>query len=362
MKVLYFIESLRAGGKERRIVELLKAFKNNYPDVDLVLVLTLGEIHYEEIHQLNIPIYFIERWLIKKDPSVLLRFYRLVKKIKPDIIHAWGHMVAFYAVPAKKILNIPMINNEITDATPGQKLIGKSWVFNASDKIIANTRAGLLAYNAPPNKSSVIYNGFNFNRLKSIKNPVAIREKFFINTKYVVGMVASFNTYKDYETYLQAAEISLKQNPDITFLCIGDGEDSHLRNRFSNPKILFLGKQNEVESIMNICDVGVLATNSKNHAEGISNALLEFMALGKPVIATNTGGSIELIIEAETGYLVDAFDARALAEKINFLLDNTEASLSMGQKAKIRVEENFSIASMANEFYKAYQEVYNIGS
>ena len=63
---------------------------------------------------------------MKKDPSVLFRFYWLAKKIKPDIIHVWGHMVAFYAVPAKRLLNIPMINNEITDATPGQKLIGKS--------------------------------------------------------------------------------------------------------------------------------------------------------------------------------------------------------------------------------------------
>jgi glycosyltransferase involved in cell wall biosynthesis len=357
MKVLYFIESLRAGGKERRIVELLKAFKQNYPDVEIALVLTRKEIHYQEIYELHIPIYFIERWLIKKDPSVLLRFYLLAKKIKPDIIHAWGHMVAFYAVPAKKLLGIPMINNEIADATASNKLIGKQWVFNASERIIANTKAGLLAYEAPPTKSAVIYNGFNFDRLKNIAKPEEIRERFKIATKWIIGMVASFSDYKDYATYLEAAMIAFQQNADITFLCVGDGDDSVLKNKFQDSRIRFLGKQSQVESIMNVCHVGVLATNSKNHAEGISNSLLEFMALGKPVIATNSGGSVELVIEGETGFLVEAFDSKALAEKISYLISNPNQQQYMGEQARRRVEENFSIENMSTSFYKEYQSV-----
>jgi len=360
MRVLFFIESLRAGGKERRIVELLKAFKNDYPDVEIVLALTRKEIHYQEIYRLNIPIYFIERWLIKKDPSVLFRFYWLAKKVKPDIIHAWGHMVAFYSVPSKKILSIPLVNNEITDATPAQKLIAKSWVFNSSEKIIANTRAGLLAYGAPENKSSVIYNGFNFKRLENISNADVAKRKFQIETKYVVAMVASFSDHKDYETYLAAAELSLKRNPDITFLCVGDGDYLSLQTRFSNPQIRFLGKQNEVETIMNFCDVGVLATNTRNHEEGISNALLEFMALGKPVIATNSGGSKELITNGITGFLTEPFNAEELSEKTVFLLENVEEAKKIGLNARGHVEENFSIERMVKAFYKEYQSVLNI--
>jgi glycosyltransferase involved in cell wall biosynthesis len=360
MKVLYFIESLRAGGKERRIVELLKAFKQNYPDVEITLVLARNEIHYQEVHQLNIPIHFVVRWLIKKDPSVLVRFYLLAKKIKPDIIHAWGHMVAFYAVPAKKLLKIPMINNEIADATTTNKLIGKQWVFNASDKIIANTQAGLVAYNAPLEKSSVIYNGFNFSRLKKLHDPAEMRNKLGIQTKSVVAMVATFSDYKDYDTYIHAALLVLKQTTDITFLCVGDGDDSALREKFQHKNILFLGKQTKVESIMNICQVGVLTTNTKNHAEGISNALLEFMALGKPVIATNSGGSIELVHDGSTGFLVEAFNVTALAEKIIFLIANDEVRNSMGLQSKKRVEENFSIEKMVEGFYGVYRRVLHI--
>ena len=357
MKVLFFIESLRAGGKERRVVELLKEFRNNFPDVEIILTLMRREIHYQEIYQLNVPIYFIERWLIKKDPSVWFRFYWLTRKLNPDIIHVWGHMVAFYAVPAKRLLNIPMINNEITDATPSQRLLGKSWVFNASDKIIANTQAGLLAYGAPPLKSGVIYNGFNFDRLKNIRPPEAVRKQFGITTHRVVGMVATFSYHKDYETFLEAARILLNNYTDITFLCVGEGDYSDLKSKFSDPGILFLGKQNEVESIMNICDIGVLTTNVKNHEEGISNAMLEFMALSKPVIATDSGGSKELIQHGETGFLVKAFDPKEISERIIFLLNHQEECKRIGLQAKERVKKNFSISSMAASFYQQYQMV-----
>ena len=85
MKILFFIESLRAGGKERRIVELLKGLKQ-FPDISIELVLTRNEIHYQEILQLDVPIHIIERKFLKKDPRLFFKFFRLAKKIKPDMV------------------------------------------------------------------------------------------------------------------------------------------------------------------------------------------------------------------------------------------------------------------------------------
>jgi glycosyltransferase involved in cell wall biosynthesis len=359
MKVLFFIESLRAGGKERRIVELLKGLKR-YPDVEVELVLTRKEIHYQEFHELGIPLHIVERKFLKKDPMLFLKFYKVAKKFQPDLIHVWGHMVAVYAVPTVWKLNVPLLNNEITDATPGQKLLGKDLVFNASTKIIANTRAGLKAYGAPPEKSGVIYNGFNFSRLKQLDPADEIRSKFNITTPYVVAMVATFSPYKDYKTYINSALKVLKTRDDVTFLCIGDGDDSAFRamvpSQYSS-RIVFTGKQNKVESIMNICDVGVLATDVRNHAEGISNALMEFMALAKPVIATNFGGSVELVVHERTGYLVEAFDDEDIAAKIAVLLSNDTLRKQMGQASKKRVEEEFSIDKMTSSFYEEYKRL-----
>jgi glycosyltransferase involved in cell wall biosynthesis len=358
MKILFFIESLRAGGKERRIVELLKGLKH-YKDISIDLVLTRNEIHYQEVFQLGVPIHIIERKFLKKDPQLFFKFFRLVKKIKPDIIHVWGHMVAVYAVPTKWWLNIPLINNEITDSTPNQFLLGKSIVFKVSDRIIANSEAGLIAYGAPTGKSGVIYNGFNFERLRAIEDAQVVRDRFGIKSTFVVAMVASFLNYKDWGTYIKAAHQVLEHFDDVTFLCVGDGDDSAYRNSVSGKgigKILFLGKQSRVESIMNICNVGVLTTNTNFHGEGISNALMEFMALGKPVIATNFGGSVELIEPNVSGYLIDAFSDTQLSEKILHLLKDKNECSQMGEQALKRVQEKFSIEGMVRYFYEEYMK------
>jgi glycosyltransferase involved in cell wall biosynthesis len=357
MKVLFFIESLRAGGKERRILELLKGLKR-YPDIEVELILTRKEIHYPEFYELNIPLHIIERKFLKKDPILFIKFYKIAQKFQPDLIHVWGHMVAVYAVPTVWKLGIPLLNNEITDATPGQKLLGKDIVFNASAKIIANTRAGLKAYGAPEAKSGVIYNGFNFSRLKDLPAREDVRAKFNISTPYVVGMVATFSPYKDYKTYIKAALDILKRRDDVTFLCIGDGDDSSFKRMVpagKTERILFLGRQDKVESIMNICDVGVLVTDIKNHAEGISNALMEFMALSRPVIATNFGGSVELVINNQTGFLIEAYDHETLAERLNTLITDDKARLEMGNACKHRVETEFSIDKMISSFYNEYK-------
>jgi glycosyltransferase involved in cell wall biosynthesis len=150
----------------------------------------------------------------------------------------------------------------------------------------------------------------------------------------------------------------LKNRRDVTFLCVGDGDDSAMRALVPtelSKNILFLGRQNKVESIMNICDIGVLATDVKYHAEGISNALMEFMALSKPVMATNYGGSVELVIDGETGYLINAYDHQQLAARIGELLSNDSKRVALGAASKARVETEFSIDKMIASFYHEYK-------
>lgn len=132
-------------------------------------------------------------------------------------------------------------------------------------------------------------------------------------------MVASFSNYKDYRTYIQAANRVLNKVNYITFLCIGSGDDKTYRELVdpeSKKFVKFLGRQENVESIMNICNIGILLT----YTEGISNSIMEFMALGKPVIATDGGGIKELIIDRETGFLIPPKSPMVLAEKIIVLL------------------------------------------
>ena len=104
MKILYIIDSLTAGGKERRLVELIKGLKD-YPDIQCDLAIMSNDIHYRYVFCQDIRIhYLIRKW--KKDPKIFLKLYRLCKEFNPDIIHSWGSMPSVYALPIAKILKV----------------------------------------------------------------------------------------------------------------------------------------------------------------------------------------------------------------------------------------------------------------
>lgn len=359
MKILFFTQNLRAGGRERRLIELFKHLqRSGYYTIELVI--TKDIVHYPEFYDLRIPLHVIERRFTKKDPSLFLRFLRVVRTFKPDVIHVWSHMTAVYALPSVLFYNIPMINNEIVDSTVGLSLPLKALIFRKSARVLANSKAGLEAYGAPSDKSRVIYNGFSPARLDHLESQEQVRTRFGIGDGPVVAMVASFLELKDYATYLRAAVQIAAERPDVTFLCIGDGDDGSSKLLVPSEmkeRILFLGRQEKVESIMNICKVGVLTTNVRAHGEGISNALLEFMALGKPVIGTNHGGTRELIDDGVTGFLIAPFDPLQLAEKIHWLLEHPDLSSGMGARGAIVVRQKFSMDAMLRSYQEEYHRV-----
>ena len=355
MKILYFIENLGSGGKERRLVELIKKI-SQYPDVSVEIALMKDEIHYKDIHNYDVKIHLLERKGLKKDPRIFFKFFRLVRKVQPNIIHVWGNMVAIYSIPARILLGGTLINSQITDAPekPSTAFLGPRLTFPFSDRIIANSHAGLNVYNAPSEKSSVIYNGFDFSRLDRLTPASEIRSRLALKTTFIVGMVATFYHRKDYSTYIAGAQLVLEKNPDVTFLCIGAGDsgpyEGLVESKWRN-NIKFLGKQSDVESIMNVCDVGVLTT----HGEGISNALLEFSALSKPIVATDAGGTSEIIEDGANGYLLKQESPQQLKDVLLKLFDEKTHRVYLGENGRQKVKNMFSIDNMITSFYKEYE-------
>lgn len=355
MKILFFIDGLRLGGKERRLIELLKGLKN-HPEFEIVVASVWKDIHYKEFYQLDIPIFFIEKKR-KLDPSIFYKFYNLTRKIKPDIVHTWSSMNTSYSIIAKIFSNFKLINSQITNAPNiinwlSQFGIQTKLNFLFSDIILANSKTGLLSYHVPISKSRWIHNGFDFSRIEGLEEKEKIRERFEIKTEKVVGMVASFSDTKDYKTYIKAAKLISAKRNDVTFLAVGNGVNFEKAKGLAEncSKIVFTGKQQYVESIVNIFDIGVLST----YTEGISNSIMEYMALAKPVIATDGGGTKELIRDGETGFLVKANSPEKLASKIEYLLDNDKLASSMGKKAKERIKKEFSMEKMINAFVDLY--------
>lgn len=356
MKIIYFIESLESGGKERRLVELLKGIKRNR-NFECELVVTKEAIHYSDIYSTGIPINYIER-KSKKDLSPFLKFLRICRRYKPDIIHVWGNLVALYAIPSKLLLRIPMINSQIADAPQVVKygILINTFPLYFSDVLIANSKAGLQAYNISSNRGVVIYNGFDAKRMNAIQNESVIKAKFGINGEYVVGMVANFTIMKDYKTFIEAASIVLKEIKNVVFMCIGSGDYEEYKRMIPAEycgNFIFPGPQGNVESIVNTFTIGVLST----YTEGISNSVLEYMASGKPVIVTDGGGSNELVIDNESGYLIPARSPGILAEKIIYLLKNAAIRQRFGDKGKEIVRTTFDMNVMIEKYISEYNKI-----
>jgi glycosyltransferase involved in cell wall biosynthesis len=361
MRIVQFIDTLRSGGKERQLVELLKGLTKT-PGIECELIVMSDSIHYAYLNELGVPIHSLLR-RTKKDLTVFKRLYRLLKQIKPDILHSWSSMCSVYALPAIKLLNIKFINGFLRDAPPSLSISDKEWLrskltFPFSDAIVANSKAGLRAYDAPKKKSHYIYNGFDFNRITNLFAPETVKKKYRLTTKFIVGMVASFSDYKDYYTFADAALIIVSKRNDVTFLAIGDGINLESCKKKVPDKfrefIKFPGKITDVEPLVQIMTIGVLLSP---RGEGISNSIMEYMALGKPVVATDCGGNRELILDGETGYLVQNGAADELAKRILLFLDNSILAHQFGETGKQRMHDIFNLEKLTQKHVSLYKQL-----
>ncbi len=366
MKIIHLIDSLKSGGKERQFVETLK-FLSQHNGITCDVVVMSENIHYGYVKDLDIKIHQLIR-KYKNDPSMFLKIYKLFKALQPDIIHSWNSMCSVYAVPAVKLLGIRLVNNFLRNAPMNLGLNDKNWLrakltFPFSDVIAANSYAGLKSYQVPAHKGVCLHNGFDFSRTKQLVDKDTIRQMFDIGSKYVVGMVATFSKKKDHKTFIDAAQIVLEKREDVTFVAIGDGEyftetKKQIRPEYRD-RFILPGTQKRVMNIVNIFDIGILLTNIHNHGEGIPNAVMEYMALKKPVIVSDCGGIRELVEDQKTGFIMKVNNPGHIAKKISLLLDSKPLATELGQNGYEKLLKEFSLDVMGNEFLRLYKSLGN---
>ena len=367
MKILFFVSTLAAGGKERRLTELMKSLNLNQ-DINFELVVMSREIHYKEVLDMDIHIHYLIR-KTKKDISSFQQFYRICKDFRPDIVHCWDSMTAVYSIITCKLLKIKLINGMVVDTPVQQNILNKYWfrarlTFPFSNIIIGNSNAGLAAYNAPIKKSICIYNGMDMARFHNLEAPSLVRKEIFgeaSSSFFIAGMVAAFEDRKDYKTLIKAAITLIERSDNLRFILIGDGSKFNEVKKSVPPlllnKIIFLGRRSNVETIINVFNVGILLTNAKVHGEGISNSLIEYMALGKPVIATKGGGTNEVVLDNQNGYLIDPNNEKQLIERIEEFIKQNKLLDEFGKKSRQIVLEKFNLNIMANHYVLTYKKL-----
>jgi glycosyltransferase involved in cell wall biosynthesis len=162
---------------------------------------------------------------------------------------------------------------------------------------------------------------------------------------------------KRHDVFLKAARIVSATAPGARFALVGDGPlRSYLENLSQElgiaSKVSFFGEQREVGAYISAFDIAILTSE----AEGCSNSVLEAMALAKPVVATDVGGNRELVSHGESGFLVPAGDAEAIAQAILYLVRNSEVARAMGHRARERVITRFSVERMVQQYQTLYEQ------
>ncbi len=283
----------------------------------------------------------------------LIKIAFIVKKEKINLIHShhrWSSFISFFV---SKVFRIPLITTYHGISQNNRRLT--LW----GDRVISvseDAKSHLIGYfKVNPGNIVVIHNGVkisdDFDNAEDTSN-------HFSETK--IAYIARLSPEKDHKTLFQALKRVLKDFPSLRVLLVGTGPlENELRDLAFNigisNNIDFIGEVDDINSILKRVDFIVLSS----FTEGMPISILEALAAGKPVVATDVGDVGALVINNKTGYLVPPKNPKKLADAIYLMLSNKEKAKEMGKNGRMLIKENFGIDKMVEQTENLYLELLN---
>lgn len=356
--VLQLTHGFWEGGSERQALQLTRLLHEAGRYRVRVATLYGGGALRAEVDQLGlgeIPEYPLTSFHDRNALVQVRRFARSLRELKIEIIHTHDFYSNVFGMAAAALARVPVriASRRETKGTrtPLQKRVERG-AYRLAHAIVANAgavREGLIEEGVRAEKIEVIYNGLDAARVAA---PANLRRadalaSFGLPTdgaRQFVTIVANLRLpVKDHPTFLRAARRVSEAVPEAAFVLAGEGElVEPMRALASELGIgratFFTGRCERIAELLAASDVCVLSSQ----AEGFSNAILEYMAAGRPVVATDVGGARECVAEGEMGYLVKVGDDEAMAARIVSLLIEPERAREMGERGRRAVAENFS--------------------
>ncbi len=351
IKLAIVISSLGGGGAERQCVNFMKYLTRHYTfDIHVIIYNDRTDYLPDDAR--------ITLHRVQRKPGDFFRsirqIRRLLRQIKPDIVHSYlpfPSMLTALSVSRHSWYVADFYRTVRPIKFPSKEWLSQQLVHRIANVVVSNTEAALQFHGKDRSpKTLFIHNGFDSSRIKpSESNSDEIRVVF----------LSRIDDPKDIPRYIELARKIRAIRPNVTFICAGDGSKREYYMQQSQDLlgngIEFPGRIHDVESFLSACDIGILLNFSSGAAEGLSNSIMEYMAYGMPVIATNRGGTSELVIDGETGYLMGD-DDDDLFEKTLRLIDQPELRKKLGQNGRDRILTEFSIKTMTESYlYRAYR-------
>lgn len=295
---------------------------------------------------------------ISRSLPSLFRLFKILRTEKPDIVQTYfptsnsiGIVLARLACIKKTFSSRRDMGFNLSWMDIIQLRFANCFV----TAVIANSNAvrkrAIQFEKIKPEKIDVIYNGLDMDIFEK-------KYQKLHNKEYVVVIVANLNReVKRVDLFVKACAIVHKQNPDVKFQVVGDGPlrrsiETLAEELGLQSSIEFLGRRDDVPELLEKVSVGVISSDS----EGLSNAIMEYMARGIPVVATDVGGNPELVLDGKTGWIVPPNDEQAMANAILKIIRAPENVARMGMAGTKIIKDTFSIQTMVEKTDRVFRQ------
>jgi glycosyltransferase involved in cell wall biosynthesis len=378
--ILYIIGDLNIGGTEKHLLNILPYLQKEF-NVSIYTFKEKGELAYlfekngikvntvifSEYFK-NFPKFFKMIFLL---PITIINLFFIIFKIKPKIIHMFlpesyliGSISSYFNINTIKIMS-RRSKNYYFKKKKYYKYIEK-FFHKKTNLLVANSQSVLKDLKSECSddyKIKLIYNGVkipstnkfnvNYHKMKFIK------KKYKINDEIVIIFLANLIPYKNHAYFINIAnQIIKKNNIKLKFLIVGQdrGIKNNLINMLAEYNIKnsfdFIENIKDPEDLFLISDISILCSIH----EGFSNAILEAMSYGLPVVASNVGGNKDSITNNKNGYLFNLENSDELYLSLMDLINNKEKRIIFGQNSLKMIHKKFNIDYCVNEYISMYNK------
>ncbi|MFH1824886.1 MAG: glycosyltransferase family 4 protein [Candidatus Firestonebacteria bacterium] len=377
-KILHIVTRLEYGGTLENILTLVNGLSIDYENILLLGRKNTAMLRVKECsNKNNFKVIYINELVREINPfydlKALLKIYKIVKKISPDIVHTHTSKSGFLGRIAARMAGC----RKVVHTPHGHIFYGyfgefKTFIFVLLERIMAKVTDKIVVFSKSEIKDHlrlkigkkkqfiVIPNGININKFEKVKINVNLKKKELginMNDK-VIGVIGRLSVVKGHIYFLKAMRDVIKAIRYVKVIVAGSGElEKELKQNANDlnlqDNVLFIGNRNDVPEILKICDLVVLPSLN----EGFGLAIAEAGAAGKPVVATRVGGIPEIIKENETGLLVNPKNVVNLSRKIIYCLKNPAMANKMGFAGRKHIKDNFTTKIMIKRYRNLYENI-----
>jgi len=359
MKLLYLITKAELGGAQVHLLDLIRGFRDHHE-----ICLGVGDRGYltDAAESLGVRYEVIPGLIHAMQPHVdvrgLFNITRLIRRLKPDLVHAHTSKAGVLGRIAARIAGVPAVFTAHTwcfaegvswkwrlVGVPAERLSGRvgSAIITVSD---ANRRLALDFRVAHHGRIITVHNGVPDTPLRANPDSTGLVR---------LVMVARFVPQKAQSLLLRAVA---RRNLPVTIDFVGDGETRPALEILAQElglgdRVRFLGNRKDVAAILAQSHIFVLPTNW----EGFPLSVLEAMRAGLPVVASRVGGIEEAVADGETGHLVPPGDQEAFENALSTVVNNRAVRISMGEAGRAKYEREFTISAMLRKTQQVYTQV-----